>query len=885
MSFVRNRIRSSRLVVLWVSWCVLVCLAAGSARAQSLSGSIQGTVTDPSKAIVPGATVRIENPVSGYARETMTDSNGAFQFGNIPFNPYHLTVTQPGFANTVQDVDVRSSVPIQLQIALTIGTASSSVTVEAAAEDLIETASTFHTDVDRSLIDTLPLESQSSSVSSLVTLSSPGVVADSNGLFHGLGDHAENSFSVDGQPITDQQSKVFSNQIPLDSIQSMEVVSGAPGAEYGGKTSLVINVTTRSGLGQTQPTGQVTASYGSFGSVNGGMDVAFGGNKWGDFISANGLNTGRFLDPPEFQVMHAKGNQQNLFDRMDFQVNDADTIHLNAGFTRSWFQTPNSFDTQALGEDQRAQIKTFNIAPTWSHLINPSTLYTLGAFVRQDRFNYYPSADPLADLNASVAQQRKLTNVGLRSDISYVAGIHNFKAGALFQHTFLTENFQVGITDPTFNAPCVNTTDGQPVADPAPTNPADCTMVLGSDFAANPNFASQALPYDFTRGGASYYPFHGTADIKEIALYAQDTITKGPWSISLGLRGDLYRGLLSRDSQVEPRLGLAYNIKPSNTVLRVSYARVLESPFNENLVLATIGGNDPVIGAILGASAPIRAGQRNEFHGGFQQAFGRYLSVDADYMWKYTHNAYDFGVFADNVPIFFPISWNNSKIQGYSVRVNLPTLHGLTAFTVLSGVSARFFPTALGQTGGLGAGSGAGDSVFRIDHDQKFQQTTHVRYQPRTDWPWLSFNWRYDGGLVAGAVPVADGAALPVAGLGDLTADQQAQAGLFCGNVFATLTTHLDSCTGQDYGSTGISLPAPGTADDDKNPPRIAPRHLFDVAAGDDNLFHADRYKWSLQFTVINLTNKVALYNFLSTFSGTHFVTPRTYTAEVGFHF
>ena len=155
--------------------------------------------------------------------------------------------------------------------------------------------------------DKLPLESQSSSLSSLVTLASPGVVADSNGLFHGLGDHAENSFSVDGQPITDQQSKVFSNQLPVDSIQSMEVISGAPPAEYGDKTSLVIKVTTRSGLGQTKPTGSVTTSYGSFGSVNAGANLAIGGAKWGNFISVNGLNTGRFLDPPEFQVMHDKG--------------------------------------------------------------------------------------------------------------------------------------------------------------------------------------------------------------------------------------------------------------------------------------------------------------------------------------------------------------------------------------------------------------------------------------------------------------------------------------------------------------------------------------------------------------------------------------------------
>jgi hypothetical protein len=668
----------------------------------------------------------------------------------------------------------------------------------------------------------------------------------------------------------------------VDSIQSMEVVSGAPPAEYGGKTSLVINVTTRSGLGQTRPTGSVSTSYGSFGSANGAFDVAFGGKKWGDFISANGLNTGRFLDPPEFQVMHAKGNQQNLFDRLDFQANNADTIHLNVGYTRSWFQTPNSFDNAALGEDQRAQIKTFNVAPTWTHLFNSSTLFTVGAFVRQDRFNYYPSGDPLADQPASVAQQRKLTNTGIRSDISYVAGIHNVKAGAVFQHTFLSEDFQLGITDPTFNPVCVNP-NGDAVENSTPVNPAKCAA-LGGGFAANPVFNPDLLPFDLTRGG-TLFPFHGHADIKEVALFVQDTITKGPWSINLGLRGDLYRGFLSNDSQAEPRVGLAYNIRPSNTVIRASYARVLESPFNENLVLATIGGNDPVIGAILGASAPIRSGQRNEFHGGFQQAFGKYFSVDADYMWKYTHNAYDFSVFADNVPIFFPIAWNNSKIQGYSVRLNVPNFHGVNAFTTFSSVSARFFPTDLGQVGGLGAGSGAGDPVFRIDHDQKFQQTTHVRYQPRPNWPYLSFNWRYDSGLVAGAVPVADGAAIPVVGLGDLTADQQAQAGLFCGSVVATLTTHLDTCNGQDYGSTRIKLPAPGTADGDTNPPRIAPRHLFDLAMGMDNLFPKEHYKWSLRFTVINLTNKVALYNFLSTFSGTHFVTPRSYTGEVGFHF
>src|SRR5437763_2446570 len=361
--------------------CIMTFFAF-NANAQSKSyTSISGTVVDPSGAVVPGATVEIRNPVSQFERSVSTNNSGAFSISNIPLNPYHMTVTGSGFAPYVQDLDLRSPVPVNLQINLQVGTAVQTVTVEGNGADLIENVPTFHTDIDRGMFDKIPLESASSSVSSLVTLASPGITADSNGLFHGLGDHAENSFSLDGQPITDQQSKVFSNQIPLDSIQSLEVISGAPPAEFGDKTSVVVQVTTRSGLGSKQPHGSLTTSYGTFGTATAGFNLAYGGDKAGNYIAVSGLNTGRFLDPPEFTVMHAKGNEENIFDRVDFKPSTADTFQLNLCFTRSWFQTPNSFDDLNLGAidpsgnpvgpaDQRSQIRTFNIAPSWTHRIN-----------------------------------------------------------------------------------------------------------------------------------------------------------------------------------------------------------------------------------------------------------------------------------------------------------------------------------------------------------------------------------------------------------------------------------------------------------------------------------------------------------------------------------
>jgi Carboxypeptidase regulatory-like domain len=878
---------------LTAAFTLSLCFVAMPAHAQlGNSGSIDGVVKDASGGVLAGAKVEVSNPVSGFRRVTTTGADGSFRFTNVPFNPYHLVVSAAQFESYTQDVDVRSTVPTTLQISLKVGTASTSITVEANGADLVENDSTPHTDIDRGLFEKLPLESPSSSVSSLVTLGSPGVVADSNGLFHGLGDHAENSFSVDGQPITDQQSKVFSNQIPVESIQSLEVISGAPPAEFGDKTSLVIKVTTRSGLGQTTPTGSVRASYGSFGTTTGGFDLAFGSQKLGNFISASGLQTSRFLDPPEVEVTHAKGNQQNIFDRVDFQVTPADAIHFNAGYTRSWFQNPNSFDAQlhlcppGLGfdcdptgtvlvnpvtgdplgpSDQRSQIKTYNLAPTWTHLFGTSTLLTTGVFWRHDHYNYYPSGNPFDDFSPllqseTIAQDRTLGNLGFRSDISYVKGRNNVKAGVTFQHTFLTEKDNLGIVDSTF-IPSLRDANGDP-------------CFAGGVALADP--CSTLLPFDLTRGG-SLFGFRGHTDIKEVALYVQDTITAGSWSFNLGVRGDMYRGI-SQDSQIEPRLGVAYNLKPTNTVFRISYARVMETPFNENLVVGSLGDPAGVFSSVLGQPGAIRSGQRNEFHAGFQQAFGRHLVIDGDYLWKYTHNAFDFGVLF-NTPITFPIAWHNSKISGFSIRASVPDYHGLTAFVVMSGVNSRFFDP---QVGGLGTDFTT-QGVFRIDHDQKFQQTTHLQYQPKKAWPWIAFNWRYDNGLVAGAVPVAE-AGVPV-DLTGLTADQQIQAGLVCGTQVPTLTAPLISCDPSLYRSTRISLPAPGTENDDHNPPRIAPRHLFDLSVGHDNLFHADRYKWSLRFTVINLTNEVALYNFLSTFSGTHFVTPRTYTAEVGFHF
>ena len=834
------------IAILIAGWISLTFAANTSAQALS-AGTVGGTVVDPNGAVVPGATVSLKNALTGYSRTVDTGVDGSFRFNDVPPNNYQLSASAPGLIVAPQTVSVRASVPIDIKIALSVTTTTATVNVSAGGVEMLENVPAAHTDVDQSLINRLPIRSPGAGLSDVVTLAAPGVVADSNGFFHPLGDHAQTSYSVDNQPISDQQSKTFSTQLPPTAVQSLEVITGATPAEYGDKTSLVVNAITKSGLNQTKPTGGINTTYGSFGTVSLNGSLGYGSSQVGNFVTFSFERSGRFLDAPEFSVLHDRGTSGNVFDRIDYSPTSKDTFHLNLSLARNKFQTPNDFTQQSFGQDQQQLVHSLNIAPGYVHIFSATTVLTINPFYRMDNFKYFASPNAVADQPMSFGQSRRLNNVGVKADLSYVKGRHNAKFGVQLQHTLLTEGFQFGITDPDFNDP------------------------------SSPDFLPGLLAFDLTRGG-NYFVFHGHTDIRQQAVYAQDNVTIGNATATMGVRFDNYNGI-TKGRLVQPRLGISYQVKPTSTVLRASFTRNFETPYNENLVLSSATGAGGLANGVLGdtSNLPLRPGTRTQFNAGLQQAVGRYVVLDLDYFNKRTNNAYDFNALL-NTSVAFPISWQKSKLDGASFKFNLTNYKGLTAFTVAGHTRARFFPP---ETGGLFFNSDLPTGVFRIDHDQKFEQTTQVQYQFE-QWkklePYVNFTWRYDSGLVAGSVPDYATA------LG-FTADEQQQIGLFCGSTFATLTNPIRSCASDNRGALRVRIPAEGTENDDTNPPRIAPRHLFDFSAGTDNLFRADHNKVSLRFTVVNITNQVALYNFLSTFSGTHFVTPRTFQVQAGFSF
>src|SRR6478672_11907401 len=262
------------LKVLFLSWCCGVLSSSLFAQGLGGAGTLQGIVKDPTGGVMESVPVKIENRVTGYSRTANTDSMGHYVFSNLPPNPYHLSIEAQGFQTLERDVDVRTAVPITLDLTMAVAGAATTVEVVGHAEELLERDPTAHTDIDQSQIEKLPIES-SAGLNQVVTLASPGVVADSNGFFHPIGDHAQTQFSIDNQPITDQQSRLYSNQISQDAVQSLEIITGVAPAEYGDKSSLVVHIVTKSGLDQQRPSGSLMGSYGSFNTPT--TDLNFGG--------------------------------------------------------------------------------------------------------------------------------------------------------------------------------------------------------------------------------------------------------------------------------------------------------------------------------------------------------------------------------------------------------------------------------------------------------------------------------------------------------------------------------------------------------------------------------------------------------------------------------
>ena len=717
----KSRLRRSALAAAVLGLAFL--LAGGRAQAAA-AGSIRGTVSGPDGNPMGGVPLLLRNDITGFHEEARTDKDGRFQFFNIPFNPYELHIEVQGFQTQHLKLDVRSTAPLDVPVTLALQGVSEKVSVEAGAAVLETDSSQSHVDIDKSFIEHAPAANPSRGMEALI-VQTPGFAQDENGRYHFQGAHSEQSYVVDGQPISDQIGITFSNSIDPGILQSAEVIYGNVPAEYGEKIAAVINLTTKSGLGRGAFKGDVHAGAARFNTYDGGVSAGGGSSRFGYYFSIDGSQSDRFLDPPNFDNLTNHGDTERLFFRTDLANADlADTFRFSGLLGRTRRDVPNTFSQEATGTQNQVETNDWNANLGWQHVFSAKSFLDTTVFARNNRYTYYGSPnDPSLITNS----KRSLDNYGVQPVLTVQAGAENeIKAGAMLKFYPIKEHFSFGITDPNSNDP---NSDG-----------------------FNPSLA----PYDLTRGG-SVFVFADSRTITYIAGFLQDTVRLSNLTAQVGLRYEHANFPLS-EGQLQPRVGLAYYVPATKTVFRASYNRIFITPEYENVLFSSSAEASSLAPPGVQQSRALGEGlilvpaaRQNVYDLGVQQALGSKLRLDVDFWERRVRFVADQAQF-ENTGIVFPVAFEHGKLHGWNVRLDLAPIGGLSGYGSVGHVHAVYNPPL---AGGLFLDTGALDAVtggpFLIDHDQSLQIQAGLNYAFRRSGAWVAASARYDSGLVTGA--------------------------------------------------------------------------------------------------------------------------------------
>lgn len=784
---------------------LLYFLSAVAVVYAQATATITGTVTDPAGALIPGAHVTVSNALSGLTLSATTNAEGMYTITNLPFNSYRLTVKHDGFADSTQQVALRTNVPhtADIKLALTGKSEVANVTASEQTELINVEATGTRTELSQTMIEKLPIPPGNRGVEA-VLLTFPGFAQNANGAIHPRGAHNQMTFVVDGMPITDQLTGAFATSLDTSIVQNIELFTGDTPAEYGLRTAAVANITTRTGLDSGRMfQGSLQASYSQFDNLGQLTQFSGGNDKFGYFASFSAMKSNRFLDAVSIDNLHNGGNAERAFGRMDYRASSKDVLRLNLMAGRSSFELANLRSQHAAGQDQRQLFKDWSASLGWLRTVDARTTLDFTTSFRTSQAWLFGSR---FDTPVTADQARRLSTFNIGGRYNTVRGIHTLRMGADYQYFPVSENFFFGITDPAFNDPTAG------------------------------NYNPGLAPHDLSRGGRRFQ-FSGKDAGYLPSFFFQDTVRWNAFTFSLGLRHDVYRFLVN-GNQLQPRLGMAYAIRSTGTVFRISYNRTYQTPPNENLLLSASPeaaqlAPPPVREALGGATTVlIKPETQNFYEAGLQQAIGKVASINASYYYKNSRDQQDNDNFL-NTGIIFPITLSRIRVNGAELRLNVPNIRGFNGTLSLTHYRAISTPPF---TGGLFLGASAIDALtagpFVIDHDQKLGLQGNTQYRWKNGF-WTSGSVRHDTGLVANRSDPVEVAADP---------------------DYADLLPYVNLRS---------------------NPPRVKPRTILDYAVGYERV-REGRRRWDVQFQVTNLTNRTALFNFQSIFVGTRVVQPRS---------
>lgn len=778
------------------------------AVAQPNAGSVRGVVVDQSRAAVAGAVVRLTNPITGYSQIARTDSDGTCNLVDVPFNRYVLSVDAPGFEPATRDVTISARLPLQLEIELSVAGVSQQVDVHSEDDALLNPRRTGPSVIiDLNRIERFPTAQPSRSTEQLIA-TAPGWTLNANGRLHARGIEYQVQYSIDGIPVTDTIAATFAGSPDPRNFRSVEVTTANIPAEYGNKLAGVIAVNTRSGLeGPTR--GGVSFSAGSFSTFETAFDVSGRTGKLGYLISGAGSTTNRFLDPPAIENLHNDGDSLKTFLKLDYEHGPSDLIRFNLMANRTGLEIPNFEEQQAAGQDQRRQLRDYTTSVAWQRVFNESMVGNVAGFYRYSstRLSSNTLATPVF-----TEQSRHHSSFGMLGSLTYQASRHTLKTGIEMVRFPVTEAFTFAVTD------------------------------LEELRERVPDLTEETE--QFTLASAFFFNESRTG-WQGSAYFQDDYRATERLTLSLGVRFDSYNFLVS-GNHVSPRLGAAFYIPKTRTVLRASIDRLIETPAVENLLLSSsektrvfspVEDDDDIRGA------PVPLARSWQFDVGFQQQITRHVRLDADFYYRRMRNNAEIINFLES-DVVFPATLARSRSLGVESRLELVPVRGFSGS--VSYTNLNIFGVAP-ITGGLFLGEAAElreipNRRIRNEEDQRNTVVFEGRYELRRWRTWFAVIGRHDSGY---AIELED-----------------------------------------DFELEDFERRFPAKLLEQVNLERgfVKPRSILSAAVGKDFALN-EGTTLTAQFNVENLTDRFYVIVFGSLFTGTNVGRPRSFSGRIGVRF
>ena len=760
-------------------------LAAALLCGQSETGELRLTVTDPSGLPLPGPVELVSNS-SQYRQTLNTTEDGKLVAKRLPFGLYRVRIQHEGFTPYAGMVEIRSAIPVERAVSLAVAGTETTIVVNDSGTLIDPHATSSNNRLGSETLRDRPASLPGRSVADLVD-TQPGWLLEANAVLHPRGSEYQVQYVVNGVPMTDNRSPSFAPEIEADDVQSMNVLTAGYPAEYGRKLGGVIEVNTARDSRQGWH-GKLAASGGSFDTAGGYAQAQYGWGRNTLTLSGDASRTDRYLDPPVEQNYTNSGTTGSFAAHYERDLSDSDRIGVVLRRGQSRFLVPDEQIQQDAGQRQDRTAGETLGQFSYQHIFSPKWLADVRVMSRDLSASLWSNA--LATPILAV-QDRGFREGYAKATISAHLGRHELKAGVESDFGSVREALGYQITDPNAFDP-----DTPPL-----------------------------------------FQFADRRQDREQALFVQDLVRLGNWTISAGLRWDHYR-LITDESAVSPRLGLAWYWRAADLVLRASYDRVFQTPAFENLLLASSPAvaslNDNVL------RLPVRPSLGNFYEAGFTKGLFGKLRIDGNFFRRAVDNFADDDVLL-NTGVSFPIAFRKAEIHGVEAKVELPRwgpLSGSIGYTNMLGVG--YLPVVGGLFLGGDANTLPGSvSRFPITQDQRNTARGRLRYQvvPRA---WMALGSSYGSGL-----PVE---------FGGSQQDAIAQYG-------QRIVDRLNFDRG-----------------------RVRPSFSLDLSAGAD-LLKNDKRTVRLQGDMQNLTNRLNVIDFAGLFSGTAIAAPRSYTLRLSAEF